>query len=185
MIVVAGRAGGKVSAVLLKTLETKIKGLLNEDEVKIFMIDFLLAGGDPETMVKMVEKNWGRSSEILPKIAYYLAIAGKVDTTIKIVESANQHDKHHIIRETARQIARYNLEKALELVENLPVPFKDTALAYITEELTRRGRIEEALDITSKIVSSEDYIKALTNILLIFIEETAKVTTNKQKTSTQ
>ena len=185
MVAVAGRAGGKASAVLLKMLETKIKGLLDEDEVTSVMIDFLLAGGDPETMVKMVEKNWGRSSEILLKIAPYLAIAGKVETTIKIIESANQHDKHHIIRENARQIARYNLEKALELVENLPVYFKDTALARITEELTRRGRIEDALNITSKIVHSEDYIQALTNILLIFIEETAKVTTNKQKTSTQ
>ena len=177
MATVAGRTGGKTSATLLKELETKIRGILEKDKVSTIMLRFILAGGDPETMVKMVEKNWGGSAEVLLEITSYLIVAGKMETLIKIVESANHYNKKSILRKNARRITEHNPEKALKLAEDLPAYTKDIVLTRIAEELIRKERIEDALNVASKIAVDEDYVQALINILLTFIEKTAKVQT--------
>lgn len=186
MVAVAGRVGGKTSAKLLKELETVIRDILEENEVSTIMLRFILAGGDPETMVKIVEKNWEGSAEILLEIISHLIVAGKMETLTKIVESANHYNKNFILVKNARRITEHNPEKALKLAEDLPAYTKDIVLTRIAEELIRKERIEDALKVASKIAVDEDYVQALINITLTFIEKTAKVQTDKKhQTATQ
>lgn len=174
-VIVAGLAKGKTSTMLLHELEPEIVKFFDEDSVPIILLRFTLAGGEPEAMVKMVEKNWGRSGEILEEIAYYLAISGKMEPLIKIVECANQKNKKTILETSAWHIAKNNPDKTLELAETLPAYTKDEALEKIVEVLTRNGRIEEAINTTRKIATHQKYTQALANILLTFIEKTARV----------
>ena len=175
MVTVAGLAKGKTSTVLLQQLEPEILKFFDEDSVSTILCRFIIAGGDPEATVKMVEKNWEGSSEILKEIAYYLALSGKMEPLIKIVESANQKNKEAILETVAWRMAKQNPDKILELAETLPAHTKDRILHMIVEVLTRKGRVEEAINITRKIAAHEDYIQALTNILLTYIEKTAKI----------
>ena len=185
MMAVAGAVGGEASVTLLKGLETEIKDLLEEDFSTI-MLRFVLAGGDPETMVKMIERNWGGSADILYEITSYLAHVGKVDLLMKIFEKANHYNKRTILRKNITQITKHIPEKALELSENLPAYTKDIVLAHIAKELVKKERIEDALNVASKIAVDEDYAQALRDIVLNFIERIAKVKTeNKHQPATQ
>ncbi|MBS7281309.1 MAG: hypothetical protein KIH09_15945 [Candidatus Freyarchaeota archaeon] len=175
LVTVAGLAKGKTSTTLFQELEPEILKFLEKESVPTILLHFILAGGDPEAVVKMVEKNWGRSGEILEEIAYYLAVSGKIEMLIKIVECANQKNKETILKTTALQMAKHNPDRVLELAETLPAYTKDRILEEIVEVLAREERIEDAINTTRKIGSHKVYIKALTNILLTFIEKTAKI----------
>ncbi|MEM2146355.1 MAG: hypothetical protein QW279_13410, partial [Candidatus Jordarchaeaceae archaeon] len=175
LLTVAGLAKGKTSAVLLQELEPEIVKFFGEDSVSTILLHFILAGGDPEAGVKMVEKNWGRSAEILEEMAYYLATSEKMELLIKIVECANQKNKKTMLETITWQMAKNNPDKALKLAETLPAYTKDKVLREIVEALTRSERIEDAINTTRKIATHKKYIQALTNILLAFIEKTAKI----------